>query len=139
VLLWSLIETQRSSPVVPPPSRILRPPAAEAPVPIRARTAARRFLSAFLVEEIGDRSGAVREAIRADAVGTLARELLRVPARVPTKPDAARLSALDLHRLPGRPDLLLVSGTARRPSGPEPFAFIFARRGRRWLAVAPAE
>ena len=81
----------------------------------------------------------VRTAIRADAVGALARELLRRPASLATRLPPARLGALELHRLPGRPGLLLVSGTARRPSGPEPFAFLFARRGGRWLAVAPAE
>jgi hypothetical protein len=138
-LLWSLAETDRPSRADPAPPRLFRPAGAEAPVLTPARPTARRFLSAFLAEEVGDRSARVRKAIYDDAGGALARELLREPARVGTRPATVRLGAIKLHRLPGRPGLLLVSGTARRASGPEPFAFLFARRGRRWLALAPAE
>ena len=114
-------------------------PRHQAPVPPEARRAARHFLAAFFSDEVGSGGLAARTAIRAYSVGALTRELLADPPRASTDAARARLGALHLHRLPGRPGLLLISGTARRPSGPEPFSFLFARRRRRWLAVAPAE
>jgi hypothetical protein len=52
---------------------------------------------------------------------------------------AARITSLRIDRVPGHPYLVLASGDARRAEGPEPFSFLFARRGGRWLALAPGE
>jgi hypothetical protein len=65
--------------------------------------------------------------------------LSRPPRPAPTAPGPAPIAVLHVSRLPARPDLALVSGTAHRRSGGEPFAFLFARRRGRWLALAPAE
>jgi hypothetical protein len=137
--LWVLSgghQGQPSEPIAFAGAQVPRP---LAPVPVAARRAARHFLAAFLSDEVGSGGLAARAAIRAYSVGALARELLADPPRAFTDAARARLGALRLHRLPGRPGLLLISGTARRTAGPEPFAFLFARRGGRWLALAPAE
>jgi hypothetical protein len=136
--LWVLSGGHQGQPNEPIVSAAAQAPPHQGPVPAAARSAARHFLAAFLTDEVGG-GLAARTAIRAYSVGALARELLADPPPASTDAARARLGALHLHRLPGRPGLLLVSGTARRPSGPEPFSFLFARRGRRWLALAPAE
>jgi hypothetical protein len=110
------------------------------PPPAAGRHAARRFVEAFLSYEVAGGGAAAPKAIRAGADDTFARELIsHSPPPTPTDPRPARIEALRVAGLPGRPHLALVSGTARRPSGPEPFAFLFARRQGRWLAVAPGE
>ena len=114
-------------------------PRPRASVPTAALTAARHFLSAFLSLEVGSGGRAARAAMRTDSVGSLTRELLTGSPRSSAATAPARIGVLHLHRLPGHPRLLVVSGSARRPSGPEPFSFLFARRGGRWLAAAPAE
>lgn len=106
----------------------------------RARPGLRRFILAFLAAEVGRGGRSAARIIRAGATATLSRRLLgRLPRPSSAEPGRVRLAALRLHRLPGRRDLLLASGVARRPRGPEPFSFIFIRRGGRWLALAPAE
>ncbi len=116
-------------------ARATHPPPTEA-----ARTAARRFLLAFLSFEVGAGGRATRRTLRADASAAFAHRLLEAApgARVAGR-DPARLGTLRLHPLSGRPELVLVTGTALRPSGPEPLAFLFGHRRGRWLAVAPAE
>ena len=104
-----------------------------------ARPAARRFLRAFLAREVGKGGAAGARAIRTGAAAALARELLAAPHRAHAGPPPARLTDLRITPLPGRPRLRLATATARRPSGPEPLSFLFARRGGRWLAIAPGE
>jgi hypothetical protein len=106
------------------------------------RLDARRFLVAFLAFEAGDRTPRTRRAVRATSGRRLAGQILAAPrifagARGPVA--VGHLHALFVHRLPGHTGLLLASGTAIRPGGPEPFSFLFARRGGRWLAIAPGE
>jgi hypothetical protein len=102
---------------------------------------ARRFVAVFLLLEAGRAHPATRARVRRGSVRCLARKLLALPkgAGERGRPGTPSIATLDLVRLPDRRDLALVSGTARRPAGPEPFAFLFARRSGRWLAVAPAE
>jgi hypothetical protein len=107
-----------------------------------ARVDARRFLAAFLASEAGDQTPRTRRAVRATSGRRLAGQILAAPrtsagARGPVA--VGHLRALRLHRLPGHTGLLLASGTAIRPGGPEAFSFLFARRGGRWLAIAPGE
>jgi hypothetical protein len=103
--------------------------------------AARRFLDAFLAYESGGAQPGARAAIRRSAAPRLARELLGAPTEARRDRAAAPLPrpTLRVARLPHSPDLALITGTARRRSGPESFAFLFAHRSRRWLAIAPAE
>jgi hypothetical protein len=138
-LLWVLSGGHQGQPSEPIVFAGAQAPRHQAPVPAAARRAARHFLAAFLADEVGSGGLGARTAIRAYSVGALARELLADPTPASTDAARVRLGALHLHRLPGRPGLLLISGTARRTSGPEPFAFLFGRRGGRWLALAPAE
>jgi hypothetical protein len=120
-------------------ARIRRPPDVESAPSIPApRRAAHRFIAAFLAIEAGGDGRATRAAIRRGAGGHLARDLLAHRPRRPTHP-TARILALRVTPLPRHPDLALLTGTARRPDGPEPFAFLLALRGGRWLAIAPAE
>jgi hypothetical protein len=106
-----------------------------------ARVGARRFLAAFLGFEAGDQTPRTRRTIRVTSGRDLARQILGAPRTTGgvRSPVAVHLLALRLHPLPGHPRLRLASGTAIRPEGPEPFSFLFARRGDRWLAVAPGE
>jgi hypothetical protein len=102
---------------------------------------ARLFVRGFLAYEVGLGGGRTEAAIRRGASPAFAGELL---ARRPTPsarpvPSPARIASLEVHAVPGHPDLALVSGEARRAAGPEPFAFLFARRGGRWRAVGPGE
>jgi hypothetical protein len=102
---------------------------------------ARRFLAAFLTFEAGRDTPRTRGAVRATSGRRLAGQILAAPrtsagARAPV---AGHLLTIRLHPLPGRAGLLLASGTAIHPEGPEPFSFLFARRGGRWLAIAPGE
>jgi hypothetical protein len=114
------------------------PRAAPPPNTPALRRAARGFIEAFLAAEAGAQGPATRTAIHRRAAPDLARDLL---AHLPRRPgrSTAEILALQVARLPRRPDLALLNGTARRPGGPEPFAFLLARRGGRWLAIAPAE
>jgi hypothetical protein len=100
-----------------------------------------RFLHAFFAYEVGDRRPAIVQALRATATGSFAAQLLRAQPRPGDRStvSAATLTDLTLTRLPDHPDLALASGTAVRPSAPEQFSFLFARRGGRWLASAPGE
>jgi hypothetical protein len=127
------VDTPASARRPPPAVRSARTPA--------LRRDARRFASAFLAYETGREDPMTRAAIRRGAVPRLAREILAGAGPRSGKPiDPRPLSpSLHLSRLPGSPDLALLTGTARRPSGPEPFAFLLGRRGGRWLALAPAE
>jgi hypothetical protein len=116
------------------------PPARKAPT-ADTRRQARRFVEAFLSYEVGAGGSRAEEAIRSDASPSFADELLAHPP-IPaggSAPPPARITRLRVDPVPGQPDLALVSGEARRPAAPEPFAFLFARRGGRWLAVAPGE
>jgi hypothetical protein len=142
-LAWALLDrpgttaaagrTTLATPSVPP-----SPPSDRRPG--GARIAARRFILAFLADEVGIAESSSARAIRTGSIPSFARELLaRPPPSSAEDPGEARLRSLRVHRLPGRPDLALASGSARRPSGPEPFAFLFARREGRWLAVAAGE
>jgi hypothetical protein len=111
------------------------------PAPV-ARVDARRFLAAFLAFEAGDKTPWTRRALRVTSGRRLAGQILtapRTPAGTRGPVAVGHLHALRLHRLPGHTGLLLASGTAIRPVGPETFSFLFARRGGRWLAIAPGE
>jgi hypothetical protein len=129
-----------SSPAPAAPARPHFLPAAQVKAPPAAdmQPAARRFLAAYLAFEAGDRHAAA--ALRASATPSLAHRILASAAPRP-RADTARpaISGLTVTRLPGRPDLAIVTGTAHRPSGPEPFAFLFGNRAGPWLAIAPAE
>lgn len=143
-LLWTIAAGSRELPGPPYPQatdRITRPsPTAPSPVLTSARKAARPFVRAFLSYETGGAGAAVRRSIRAGADRSFARELLSRPPRpAPTGPGPAPIAVLRVSRLPSRADLALVSGMARRRSATESFAFLFARRRGRWLAIAPAE
>jgi hypothetical protein len=138
-LLWVDSGHHREPRSEPVDSTAPQVPRRRAPVPTADLTTARHFLSAFLSLEVGGGRRAARAAIRTDSVGSLAHQLLAGGPRSSAATPPARIGALHLDRLPCHPGLILVSGSARRPSGPEPFSFLFARRGGRWLAVAPAE
>jgi hypothetical protein len=141
-LVAVLVLTMVDRPAHAPTQGRQQPTARTVPTPspasASARHAARRFVEAFLSFEVGMGEGAARKAIRAGADTAFARELLSGPSP-PTAPDPgpAPIAILRVGRLPGRPGRALVFGTARRQSGPEPFAFLFGRRQGRWLAVAP--
>jgi hypothetical protein len=136
--LGSRHERSAETPAPTPTAARRHPPPTPPPSAPSVRRAAHRFLVAFLALEVGTDGPATRAAIRRGAGARLARDLL---ARRPPPSDhpSARILALHLARLPHRPGLALATGTARRPGGPEPFAFLLARRGGRWLAIAPAE
>jgi hypothetical protein len=124
------------------PAAVSRPAAGNAaPADPAARVDARRFLEAFLALEAGDDTARTRLALRSTSGLDLASRILAASRSIgrARSPLAARLLALRLHRLPGHPGLLLASGTAGRPEGPEPFSFLFARRRGGWLAIAPGE
>lgn len=139
VLLGSRHEHAAETPVPSAAPRVLPSPHAEpSPSTASLRRAARGFIEAFLAFEAGADDPGTRGAIRRGADRRLALDLLA--DRPPQSGDrSAPTLALRVTRLPHRPDLALATGTARRPSGPEPFAFLFARRGGGWLALAPAE
>jgi hypothetical protein len=101
----------------------------------------RHFLDAFLSYEVGAGGSHVEATIRADASRVFADELLTRPPTPPGAgaPPPARITRMRVDPVRGRADLALVSGEARRRAGPEPFAFLFARRHGRWLALAPGE
>jgi hypothetical protein len=111
------------------------------PLPSVARQAARSFVIAFLSYETDSGGPAAIEAIRTHTSSSFSRRLLSDPplASARRRLGRPRLTALRVDPLPGRPDLALVSGEARRPAGPEPFAFLFARRAGHWVAVGPGE
>lgn len=139
VLLGSRHQHAAEAPV---PTAVLHarpsPYAEPAPSTASLRRAARRFIEAFLAFEAGADDPRTRGAIRRGADRHLALDLLADRPRRSGDRSAAALS-LRVTRLPHRPGLALATGTARRRSGPEPFAFLFTRRGGRWLALAPAE
>lgn len=139
VLLGSRDEHAAEAPVPSAAPRV-RPSPHTAPPPSTAslRRAARGFIAAFLAFEAGAEDPRTRGAIRRGADRHLALDLLADRPRKSGGRSTATL-ALRVTRLPHHPDLALVSGTAHRRSGPEPFAFLFARRAGRWLAIAPAE
>jgi len=115
----------------PPPRRLAAP---------ALRRSARRFLTAFLRYEVGDRSSATSRALRATATPAFAAGLRRRPPRpsaaAPRAP--ARLGPLTIARL--TPTLAAVNATARRAAGPEQLSFLFARTATgRWQASAPGE
>jgi hypothetical protein len=105
------------------------------------RSRARRFINAFLSYEVDPRGTRQEAAIRATASRTFAERLLSDRSTAPRQPGRPRaeVTSLSVDPLPGHPDLALVSGEAHRRAGPEPFAFLLADRGGRWLAVAPGE
>ena len=111
------------------------------PAPLSgALSSVRHFLLAFLSYEVGTGGAASAAAVRADASAGFADQLL-APAVSATAgdPRRARLASLRIEPIAGHPGLILVSGLARRPSGPEPLSFLFAERDGRWLAIAPGE
>lgn len=106
-----------------------------------ATIAARRFVAAYLRCEAGERSAAVRAAVSGTATPAFARDLLADQGRQagPAPAASARIDRIDLSFLTTSGRRALVTGLARRPDGPEEFAFVFERRGGRWLAVGAAE
>jgi hypothetical protein len=106
-----------------------------------ARREIRSFITAFLAYEVGGHDAAAEVAIRSDASAAFGRQLLADPPTPPgrPRPGSARITSLDIDRVPGHPGLVLASGDARRPQGTEPFSFLFERHGGRWPAVAPGE
>ncbi len=119
---------------------VLRQPT-HRPPPLGALEQVRHFIVAFLSYEVGRGGRAAEETIHAFAVPHLARQLLSQPPTPAGRPSngAPRITRLRVDDVPGHPDLLLASGDARHPEGPEPVSFLFARREGRWLAVAPGE
>jgi hypothetical protein len=141
VLLVGSHRTRSTPPTNPSATTVALRPPAPGPPSTGARPQVRRFIAAFLSYEVGAGRPAVEKAIRRRASRRFARQLLSEPptqARRPTH-GAARITSLHIDPVPGRRDLALASGEARRPEGPEPFSFLFARRDGRWLAVAPGE
>jgi hypothetical protein len=143
-----LLIGRRPGPGTPSATRVPRPAASRAPSagarPAAAaaiRPEARRFIAAFLSYEVGVGGPAITAVIQACASRHFAHQLLSEPPRPAGRPShgAARITSLRIDPVPGHPVLALASGDARRPEGPEPFSFLFARRGGRWLAVAPGE
>lgn len=128
----------RTRSIFPRPARAVPTPPRRSPALHRS---ARRFLAAFLDYEAGDRGQAVRAALRRTASARFSHESFAAPAphqarrRVPSPPT----TTFHIIRLPHQPELAIVTGTAHRATGPEPFAFLFALRRGRWLAIAPAE
>jgi hypothetical protein len=106
-----------------------------------ASASARRFLDAFLSNEMGDRSRRIRQQLTANATPAFASRLLaESPLVAATSPSrAARLGHLTIVLLAHDPPLASVSGVAHRPSGPEQLSFVFVGRRGRWLASAPGE
>lgn len=103
--------------------------------------AARRFMAAFLRYEVGDAPPSVLAALRAASTEELAAQLLLAPPR-PTATDMprrARLIGLEVGLPGGTAPEALVSGALRREGSIEPFAFLFQREGRRWLASGVRE
>jgi hypothetical protein len=127
------VGTSRTRARVETPSPPIRRPPTPGLLP-----AARRFVSAFLAYEAGETDPSTRQAIRLDASSSLAGSILSGPIAARPGHGPIRLS-LEVCRLPHRPRLALVTGTARRGGAAEPFAFLLALRHGRWLAVAPAE
>jgi hypothetical protein len=109
--------------------------------PLGAGQRVRRFIAAFLSYEVGGGGPAAESAIRNCASRHFARQLLSEAPTSAGRPGhrTAAISSLHIDPVPGHPDLVLASGDARRPEGPEPFSFVFARREGRWIAVAPGE
>jgi hypothetical protein len=143
VVVWTAVEGPRGTagrPEVATSVAARRIPARPAP-PLDGdlARAARRFLLAFLDYEVGARRAWARRAICAGAVGRLARQILSHPSRQRSLSRSAHLEALRIVAIPAHGRLVLVSGSARRRRGLEAFAFIFGRRGERWLALAPGE
>jgi len=145
-LLAAALLLRTTSPPPPPASPAPEPhPTAHAapagrPAAAALRHAARRFLTAFLRYEVGERSPATARALRATAAPAFAATLRRGPPRpsaaAPRGP--ARLGPLTIARLTST--LAAVNATARRPAGPEQLSFIFARtESGRWQASAPGE
>jgi hypothetical protein len=110
-------------------------------LPPGARRQVRHFIAAFLSYEVGRDGRGVAATIRACASPRLARQLLSQPPTSPGRPShgRARITSLHINPVPGEPDLVLASGDASRPEGPEPFSFLIAQRDGRWLALAPGE
>jgi len=104
-------------------------------------SAARRFLAAFLSYEVGDTSPAVLAALRAASTAEFAARLLLSPPRPPGEglPRRARLVGVEVTLLASAAPRALVSGTLRRRGTLEGFAFVFERRGGRWLASGVGE
>jgi hypothetical protein len=142
LLLVGLRPTSPTPRGTPAPATIagVRRPVSAAP-PAHARTEARRFLAAFLSYEVGLGGPAAEATIEDSASRGFAHQLLSDPPGSTGRPGrgAARITSLRIDPVLGHPNLALASGDARRPDGPEPFSFLFARRRGRWLAVAPGE
>jgi hypothetical protein len=110
------------------------------PTPTLA-SSARRFLAAFLRYEVGDSSPALTRALEATATRALSAELLRHRPR-PSQgqaPSDPTLGPLSFAPVSTDPPLVSVSGTARRPTGPEQLSFVFEFSQGSWLASAPGE
>lgn len=103
--------------------------------------AAKRFLAVFLRYEIGESDRWLPRTLRRTSTAAFAAELLAAPPRPPAegRSPPTTLGRLAFATLSSEPPLVLVSGAARRPSGPEQLSFLFEFTGRRWLASAPGE
>lgn len=129
----------RSLPALAPPAR--RALASARREEARLRAAAPRFLMAFLRYEVGEARPGVRAQLRAFAAPAFARQLLARPPRATGRalPGPVQLRRIDVFFLTASARRALLSGVARRPSGPEEFSFLFARQGTRWLAIGPGQ
>jgi hypothetical protein len=112
---------------------------ATAPPTRGLRREARLFLTAFLAYEVGNLGPGLAHQLRATSSPSFHHELLtdRPDPAAPSAP--AKLTRLSVIVLSRRPPRALVSGSARRRGGSEEFAFLFERRGGRWLAAGAAE
>lgn len=141
--VWLSADRDRPDPTAKPggvasPVALTHPP--PPPPSSGARSSARVFLVAFLSYEVGAGGTASTSTIRAHASADFAHELLVPPqSATPGDPPPARLASIRIDPIAGHPRLILASGLAIRPSGPEPLSFVFAERDGRWLAIAPGE
>ena len=132
-----------TSPASPPRTDLPLAPRRPGPKasPGAPAASARRFLTAFLRYEVGDRDPSVARDLRRTSTHQFASDLLRDPPlrRGQAEGRPATLGRLSIVPIPGDPPLVSVSATARRRSGPEQLSFVFELRGGRWLASAPGE
>lgn len=116
-----------------------RPPVGA--VSVGLRRPARRFVSAYLRYEVGDRAPWVLRAVRSGATAPFRSQLLAAPVGevAAGPPRAAEVRTLAVRAVSGKPPVALVSGEAHRPGGIEQFSFLFVRTRAGWRAFGPGE